>query len=244
MISLRGIRKSFRDGDQVQVVLDDLYLEARPGEFVAVVGPSGSGKSTLLYIAGGLDAEFEGEAVVAGRSLRTLPPRERAAFRNAAVGFVFQSFNLLPSLSALENVMLPGLFGDSAKDEPRPRGRAAGGEPPPHAGARPKRLSALRAEAAAALDRVGLGGKERRLPARLSGGERQRVAIARALLARPAVLLADEPTGNLDAVSGASVIGLFEEMARGGMTVLVVTHEERVSSVANRVLHLDGGRLR
>ncbi len=235
MISLRAIRKSFRDGDQNQVVLDGLDLEAKPGELVAVVGPSGSGKSTLLYIVGGLDADFEGEAVVAGRSLRALSGRERAAFRNAAIGFVFQSFNLLPSLSALENVMLPGLFAHSAREEPPPYG----GE-----GGRPKRLSALRADALAALERVGLQGKERKLPARLSGGERQRVAIARALLTRPAVLLADEPTGNLDAVSGASVIALFEEMTRSGMTVLVVTHEERMSQVATRVLHLDAGRLR
>jgi putative ABC transport system ATP-binding protein len=191
---------------------------------VAVVGASGSGKSTLLYIVGGLDADFEGEAVVAGRSLAALGPRERATFRNAEVGFVFQSFNLLPALTALENAMLPGLFARGA-------------------GARPT-LGALRADARSALERVGLSGKEQRLPARLSGGERQRVAIARALLSRPKVLLADEPTGNLDTASGAGVIALFVEMARSGMTVLVVTHEERVSTVANRVLHLDGGRLR
>jgi putative ABC transport system ATP-binding protein len=226
MISLRGVRKSFRDGDAEQVVLDGVDLEAAPGELLAVVGPSGSGKSTLLFIAGGLDADFEGEVVVAGRSLRTMSGRERAAFRNAAVGFVFQSFNLLPSLTALENVMLPGLFADAA-------GRHALWQ-----------LTQLRAEAQAALDRVGLQGKELRRPARLSGGERQRVAIARALLTRPAVLLADEPTGNLDTASGAAVIALFEEMARSGMTVLVVTHEERVSRSASRVLHLEGGRLR
>jgi putative ABC transport system ATP-binding protein len=224
MISLRGVVKKFRDLDRDQVVLDGVDLQAAAGELVAVVGASGSGKSTLLYIVGGLDADFEGEAVVAGRSLPALGPRERAAFRNAEVGFVFQSFNLLPALTALENAMLPGLFARGA-------------------GARPT-LGALRADARSALERVGLSGKEQRLPARLSGGERQRVAIARALLSRPKVLLADEPTGNLDTVSGAGVIDLFVEMARSGMTVLVVTHEERVSTVANRVLHLDGGRLR
>jgi putative ABC transport system ATP-binding protein len=222
VISLRAIQKRFREGDEEHLVLDGLDLEAQPGEFLAVVGPSGSGKSTLLYIVGGLDGDFQGEAVVAGRSLRQLGARERAAFRNSAVGFVFQSFNLLPALSALENVMLPGLFGGAARGK----------------------LPVLRAEALAALGRVGLADKARRLPARLSGGERQRVAIARALLSRPAVLLADEPTGNLDTVSGAGVIRLFEEMARGGMTVLVVTHEERVSDVASRVLHLENGRLR
>ena len=224
MIALRGITKRFRDPGGDLVVLDGVDLEARPGELVAVVGASGSGKSTLLYIAGGLDADFEGEAVVAGRSLATLGPRERAAFRNSAVGFVFQSFNLLPALTALDNVMLPGLFAP--------------------AGSARESLPALRARALAALERVDLGGKADRRPDRLSGGERQRVAIARALLARPSVLLADEPTGHLDTVSGAGVIALFQEMARGGMTVLVVTHEERVSSVASRVLHLENGRLR
>ena len=225
MISLRGIRKSFRDGDTEQVVLDGLDLEARPGELVAVVGQSGSGKSTLLYIVGGLDGDFTGEAVVAGHSLRALSPAERAAFRNGAVGFIFQAFNLLPALSAVENVMLPGHFARES------------------AGAR-RSLAGLRGEALAALDRVGLADKAHKRPAMLSGGERQRVAIASALFTRPQVLLADEPTGNLDAVSGATVIALFRGMAQEGLTVLVVTHEERVSEAATRVLHLAGGRLR
>jgi len=224
VISLRAIVKRFRDGERELVVLDHLDLEVRDRELVAVVGPSGSGKSTLLYVAGGLDADFEGEAVVAGRRLSDLDPRQRAAFRNQAVGFVFQSFNLLPALPAVENVMLPGLFA------------------PP--GAPTLSLGGLRARALEALSRVGLGDKAARLPARLSGGERQRVAIARALLARPGLLLADEPTGNLDTASGEGVIRLFQEMVADGMTVLVVTHEERVSSVAGRVLHLEQGRLR
>ncbi len=223
MIALRGIRKRFRDAERDLTVLDGLDLEVHPGEMVAVVGPSGSGKSTLLYITGGLDGDFEGEAVVAERPLARLGPAGRAAFRNRAVGFVFQSFNLLPALPAVENVMLPGLFA---------RGEA------------PQPLRALRERALSALGRVGLGDKSAMLPARLSGGERQRVAIARAILARPQVLLADEPTGNLDTATGASIISLFQELARGGMTVLVVTHEERVSAVADRVLHLEGGRLR
>ena len=224
MISLRHIRKRFHDGEREVEVLRDLDLEVPAGGFTAVVGPSGSGKSTLLYVAGGLDADFEGEAVVAGRALHALGPRERAAFRNASVGFVFQSFNLLPALPAVENVLLPGLF-------------VPPGTPAPS-------LASLRARALEALDRVGLADKARRLPARLSGGERQRVAIARALLARPVVLLADEPTGNLDARSGEAVIRLFSDMVRDGVTVLVVTHEERVSAAASRVLHLEEGRLR
>ncbi|HVP68131.1 MAG TPA: ABC transporter ATP-binding protein [Anaeromyxobacteraceae bacterium] len=223
MISLRKVSKRFRDVDRDHVVLDGLDLEVRAGEFVAVVGASGSGKSTLLYIVGGLDADYDGEAEVAGRRLGALDARARAAFRNEAVGFVFQSFNLLPALPAVENVMLPGLFV--------PKGRPA------------PSLPALRARALDALEEVGLRDKAGRLPARLSGGERQRVAIARALLSRPALLLADEPTGNLDAKSGDSVIALFAGLVTRGMTVLVVTHEERVSAAAGRVLHLEGGRL-
>jgi putative ABC transport system ATP-binding protein len=224
VISLRHIRKRFRDGEREVEVLRDLDLEVAAGGFTAVVGPSGSGKSTLLYVAGALDADFEGEAVVAGKRLHELGPRERAAFRNASVGFVFQSFNLLPALPAVENVLLPGLF-------------VPPGVPAPAVGQ-------LRARALEALDRVGLADKAARLPGRLSGGERQRVAIARALLSRPAVLLADEPTGNLDARSGESVIRLFSDMVKDGVTVLVVTHEERVSGAATRVLHLEDGRLR
>jgi len=222
VISLSGIRKSFRDGDVEHVILDGLDLEVKTGEMVAVVGPSGSGKSTLLYIAGGLDGAFDGEALVAGRSLRSLSEAERAAFRNEEVGFVFQSFNLLPALSALDNVCLPAYF--------RRSGRAAGG-------------SELHRLGLAALERVGLGGLAHKRPALLSGGERQRVAIARALFARPRVLLADEPTGNLDAATGAGIIDLFGDLSRAGMTVLVVTHEERVSRAAARTLRLGEGRL-
>jgi putative ABC transport system ATP-binding protein len=224
VISLRHIRKRFRDGERDIEVLRDLDLEVARGEFTAVVGASGSGKSTLLYIAGALDADFDGDPVVAGRNLRDLDARQRAAFRNESVGFVFQSFNLLPALSAVENVMLPGLFV--------PRGAPA------------STLSQLRLRAIEALDRVGLADKATRLPGRLSGGERQRVAIARALLSHPAVLLADEPTGNLDTRSGEAVIQLFSAMRKDGVTVLVVTHEERVSGAADRVLHLEDGRLR
>jgi putative ABC transport system ATP-binding protein len=224
LISLTHISKRFGDGEGEHLVLDGLDLSVEAGEFVAVVGPSGSGKSTLLYIVGGLDADFSGEATVAGHRLDLLDGTHRAAFRNEAVGFVFQSFNLLPALPAVENVMLPGLFV--------PKGRGA------------KSLHDLRGSALDALGQVGLKDKAERLPAHLSGGERQRVAIARALLARPALLLADEPTGNLDARSGESVIALFAEMVSRGMTVLVVTHEERLSARAGRVLHLEGGRLR
>ena len=156
-----------------------------------------------------------------GEDLRTLSADGRAAFRSRSVGFVFQSFNLLPSLSALDNVTLPAFF----------RERVAGGR------------AAVAAAGESALARVGLAAKAGTRPAQLSGGERQRVALARALFARPRVLLADEPTGNLDVRSGAAVIELFQELAAGGLAVLVVTHEERVSRVASRVLTLRDGRL-
>ncbi len=223
MIALRGVAKQFHDGDRTLPVLRGVDLDVAPGELVAIVGPSGSGKSTLLYIAGGLDRDFEGEAKVAGSSLRGLSAEARADLRNRAVGFVFQSFNLLPGLSALENVMLTGLL----------RRR-------PEAGTAP---AELRRRAAEALAQVGLAEKASARPGRLSGGERQRVAIARALFSSPRVLLADEPTGNLDAETGEGIIRLFVDMARSGVAVLVVTHEERVSSAASRVLHLRGGRL-
>jgi putative ABC transport system ATP-binding protein len=216
------VTKTFRDGGVTVPVLRGVDLQVARGEMVAIVGASGSGKSTLLYVAGGLDRDFEGEAVVAGVALRGRSHEALAELRNRAVGFVFQSFNLLQGLSAIENVMLPGLLR---------RGGAS------------EALGAVRARAERALADVGLADKAGQPPARLSGGERQRVAIARALFARPAVLLADEPTGNLDAVTGEAIIRQFAELARAGLTVLVVTHEERVSSAASRVLHLVDGRL-
>jgi putative ABC transport system ATP-binding protein len=220
VISLRAITKSFRDGPQEVQVLRGVDLDAAPGQLVAIVGQSGSGKSTLLYVAGALDGDFGGEAIVAGESLRTMGEAARAELRNRRIGFVFQSFNLLPGLTALENVMLPGVL-------------RRGGEP----------FEALRQHARGALERVGIADKAGSRPARLSGGERQRVAIARALSAGPALLLADEPTGNLDAETGEGIITLFRELAAGGLTVVVVTHEERVSRAASRVLHLREGRL-
>ena len=221
MIQLSAITRSFVDEGRTVEVLRGVDLTVSPGEVVAVVGASGSGKSTLLAIAGALDTGFGGEAVVAGQRLRGLSPEALARLRNRSIGFVFQSFNLVPSFPALQNVLLPGML------------RHGQGEP----------IDALRSRALAALDRVGLATKAHARPARLSGGERQRVAIARALLTRPALLLADEPTGNLDAVTGEAIIHLFGELAREGTAVLVVTHEERVSRVASRVLTLREGRL-
>ena len=219
MIRARDIVKQYRDGDGTEVrVLDGLSLDVADGDFVAVVGPSGSGKSTLLHLLGGLDVHYQGDVEVAGVKLSGLKDKELARFRNQHVGFVFQSFHLIPNLSAVENVLMPSHFG--ARARPRRRERAE-----------------------SLLDRVGLLAKKDRAPVRLSGGERQRVAIARALFTGPRLLLCDEPTGNLDAATGAGVISLFQELHREGLTLLAVTHEERMSSAARRVLRLKEGRL-
>ena len=212
-VALRGVRKRYGGRE----LLSGVDLVLKRGEFAAIEGTSGSGKSTLLHLLGGLDRDFDGEAEVLGCDLRRLSERELAALRHTQIGFVFQSFNLLPALSALENVLLPDFFGDGIPDAER--------------------------RARDALDRVGLADKASEKPALLSGGERQRVAIARALLARPPLLLADEPTGNLDARTGEGVIALFKELHKDGMTLLIVTHEARVSHAASRVLVLREGRL-
>jgi putative ABC transport system ATP-binding protein len=218
VIRARNIVKQYRDGDGTEVrVLDGLSLDVADGDFVAVVGPSGSGKSTLLHLLGGLDVHYQGEVEVAGVRLAGLKDKALAHFRNQHVGFVFQSFHLIPNLSAVENVLMPSHFGPANPD--------------------------ARKRAEALLDRVGLLAKRDRSPVRLSGGERQRVAIARALFTGPRLLLCDEPTGNLDAATGAGVISLFQELHREGLTLLAVTHEDRMSSAARRVLRLKEGRL-
>jgi putative ABC transport system ATP-binding protein len=220
MISARGIRKSYLEGDGREVViLDALELEVRKGEFVAVMGPSGSGKSTLLHVLGGLDVHYQGTVEVAGTRLSGLDDNALANFRNTQVGFVFQSFQLVPNLEAVENVLLPAFFAQRAPGDAEYR------------------------HAEDVLARVGLSAKADRFPAQLSGGERQRVAIARALYASPGVLFCDEPTGNLDAATGQEIIALFGELNKEGLTLLVVTHEERMSSAAGRVLRLKERRL-
>jgi putative ABC transport system ATP-binding protein len=218
LIRARDIVKQYRDGDGTEVrVLDGLALDVADGDFVAVVGPSGSGKSTLLHLLGGLDVHYQGDVEVAGVKLSGLKDKELARFRNQHVGFVFQSFHLIPNLSAVENVLMPSHFGPASLE--------------------------ARKRAESLLDRVGLLAKKDRAPVRLSGGERQRVAIARALFTGPRLLLCDEPTGNLDAATGAGVISLFQELNREGITLLAVTHEDRMSSAARRVLRLKEGRL-
>ncbi len=214
MARLEGVEKRFG----VQPVLRGVSLCVEPGELVALVGRSGSGKSTLLHILGGLDRRFSGRAEVLGHDLQALDDARLSRFRNTEVGFVFQSFNLLDHLSVTENVALPAYFGDGPSAESRRRAHDA-------------------------LGRVGVMELANKRPAELSGGQKQRVAIARALYASPKLLLADEPTGNLDSETGAEIIRLFKELNAAGLTMLLVTHEERVSQAASRVLKLDDGRL-
>ena len=220
MIRLTGVRKAYADGAATVPVLDGVDLEVGAGELLAILGHSGSGKSTLLNLLGGLDADYQGDIVVDGVRLSGLDDRALSAYRASTVAFVFQAFNLLAPLTALQNVLLPTWF--------------APGDAPPED---------LEARARAALDRVGLETKAGRRPDHLSGGERQRVALARALMMRPRVLLCDEPTGNLDRETGAGIIALFRALADEGITVVVVTHEARVSERADRVLRLEDGHL-
>jgi putative ABC transport system ATP-binding protein len=219
MISIRGLRKSHTSEGHAVEVLAGLDLEVAEGQFLAIIGASGSGKSTLLHILGGLDVQYSGEVSVAGASLKAMSDEALSHFRNQSVGFVFQSFHLVPNLTALDNVRMPSFF--------HPKGLKAGSH----------------ARAEELLERVGLSSKRKALPSQLSGGERQRVAIARALLLSPKLLLCDEPTGNLDAQTGEEVISLFRALNKEGLTLLTVTHEERVSGAASSVLRLREGRL-
>ncbi|MDX2014668.1 MAG: ABC transporter ATP-binding protein [Myxococcaceae bacterium] len=219
MIDAKGVCRVFDDGERGRLtVLDGATLQVADGEFVAVVGRSGSGKSTLLHVLGGLDTGYRGEVTVAGVRLDGLSDAASSRFRNETVGFVFQSFHLVSGVSALENVMLPARFAAS---------------PPAN----------LEARARAALERVGLPSHAARSPGQLSGGERQRVAIARALFASPRLLLCDEPTGNLDAATADDIVALFKQLNASGLTIVAVTHEDRLRVAASRVLTLSGGRL-
>jgi putative ABC transport system ATP-binding protein len=218
MIELAGLTKVYKEAAGERVVFRDLYLRVQEGEVVVLLGPSGSGKSTLLNLVSGIDLPTSGEVRIDGVALTSLTERQRTLFRRDRLGFVFQFFNLIPTLSVEENVLLPlELSGrDTAADHARAR---------------------------ALLADVGLGDRAGAFPDRLSGGEQQRVAVARALAHDPAVVLADEPTGNLDRQSGGAVLGLLERLARGsGKTVLIVTHSEEAAGLADRVLVLrDGG---
>ncbi|MBI1965672.1 MAG: ABC transporter ATP-binding protein [Betaproteobacteria bacterium] len=217
VVQLKQVTKVYRKGAQEVRALDGIDLRVEPPGMLAVVGPSGSGKSSLLHMIGAMDRPTGGEVVVAGRHLAALGDAELTGFRRKTVGFVFQSFNLIPNLTALENVMLPMEFNGVDKGE---RGRRA----------------------LTLLERVGLRARAAHRPGELSGGEQQRVAIARALANDPPLVLADEPTGNLDSKTGQVIYELLEEIARE-RTVIVVTHAEPLAQRAKHVIHIQDGRL-
>lgn len=217
LISLREVSKLYERGHQVVKALDGIDLSLPERGMAAIVGPSGSGKSSLLHLMGAMDRPSSGEVLVAGRLLNALPESGLTAFRRDTVGFVFQSFNLIPNLSALENVMLPMEFAGVPAEERKRR-------------------------AADLLDRVDLSGRLTHRPRELSGGEQQRVAIARALANNPRLILADEPTGNLDSKTGRIIYELLKNIAVS-RTVVVVTHAEALAQLADQVIHISDGKL-
>jgi putative ABC transport system ATP-binding protein len=218
VLDLRVVSRIHGSGATAVTALDDVTLTVAPGELVAVMGPSGSGKSTLLNLAGGLDQPTAGDVVVEGRLLGTMSMRQLAAVRRQSVGYVFQDLNLLPALTAAENVSLP---------------RELDGVP----------LRRAKREALAALERFGLADVADRFPDDLSGGQQQRVAIARAFVGERRLLLADEPTGALDSVTGESVIRLLREQCEAGAAGVLVTHESRLAAWADRIVFLRDGRV-
>ena len=218
MITMTDIRKVYSMGHVQVEALRGVSLEIGQNEYVAIVGPSGSGKSTLMNIVGCLDTPTAGEYVLSGERVGGLDRNRLAEIRNKHIGFVFQNFNLLPYASALENVELPLLFAGVSTRERRER-------------------------AAEMLRRVDLEDRMEHKPTELSGGQMQRVAIARALVNRPAIILADEPTGNLDSSSGKGIVGLFEELHAGGQTIVMITHDQAVARLASRVVQVRDGQV-
>jgi putative ABC transport system ATP-binding protein len=218
IIRMSNIRKVYDTGKVKVEALKGIDLDVYPGEFVAIVGPSGSGKSTLMNLVGCLDTPSDGTYEIGGDNVAGVTRDELAEIRNRRVGFVFQSFNLLPHLSALENVELPMLFG----------------------GVSPKER---RARSAELLDKVGLGDRVDHKPTELSGGQMQRVAIARALAMNPDILLADEPTGNLDTSSGTDIMSIFNELWQSGRTLIIITHDPALARRASRVVEIRDGRI-
>ena len=218
LIRTQGLGKTFQVGGSPLPAVRDVSLRVAEGELLAIMGPSGSGKSTFLHLLGCLDRPSQGRYWLAGRNLARIDGDRLARIRNREIGFVFQSFHLLPRCSAVENVQLPLVYSQIA-----PRAR--------------------RARAIAALERVGLGDRLHHLPSQLSGGQQQRVAIARALVQRPALVLADEPTGSLDSNTGDEILALFEVLNRGGVTLIIVTHEAEVARHARRILRFRDGRV-
>ncbi|MDC7999284.1 ABC transporter ATP-binding protein [Gilvibacter sediminis] len=218
VIKIRGIKRDFPLGQEVVKVLKGIDLDINQGEYVALMGPSGSGKSTLMNLLGCLDTPTDGSYILNGQDVSNLTDDELADIRNKEIGFVFQTFNLLPRTTALENVALPMIYAGASK------------------GARSKRAEEV-------LTDVGLADRMDHKPNQLSGGQRQRVAVGRALVNKPSIILADEPTGNLDSKTSLEIMNLFDEIHASGNTVILVTHEEDIAAHAHRVIRLKDGMI-
>ncbi|MBQ6372036.1 MAG: ABC transporter ATP-binding protein [Oscillospiraceae bacterium] len=218
MIELRDVSKVYKIGEERVRALDHANLHVYPHEFVSVIGPSGSGKSTLMNIIGCLDTADDGQYLLDGTPIDDYSENELARIRSRKIGFVFQSFNLIAKLSAEENVELPLIYQKVRKGE------------------RSRRVKE-------ALERVGLENRARHLPTELSGGQQQRVAIARALVTRPSLILADEPTGNLDSHTSSEILGIFKELHAQGNTIVLITHDNDIAKQAKRIVHILDGRL-
>ena len=218
MIVMQGIRKEYRMGDNVVAALDGVDIHIKPGEFVSIIGPSGSGKSTLMNIIGCLDTADEGLYRFDGLDIADYSENELATIRGKKIGFVFQQFNLLPKLTAQENVELPLIYQGMSAGRRRKRSREA-------------------------LERVSLADRRHHKPTELSGGQQQRVAIARALAGNPSLILADEPTGNLDSKTGADVMNLFHELHKAGNTIVLITHDAQIAAQTPRAIHIHDGKV-
>lgn len=220
MIKVKDLTKEFKTGDQTVKAVSNVNFELGDGVFAAIVGKSGSGKSTLLSLLGALDRPTSGSIEIGGNNVAKLPDSKLIAYRRDSIGFVFQNYNLIPNLSAIENVMLPLEFKGGSRSQRREKAQKL-------------------------LDQVGLtGDKQERKPGRLSGGEQQRVSIARALANAPKFILADEPTGNLDSATGKIIIDLLKKLAKTqNTTVLAVTHDESIAAQAEKVFHMKDGKL-
>jgi putative ABC transport system ATP-binding protein len=218
LIALAGIKKVFYTDEVETHALSDIHLEIRKGEYLAIAGPSGCGKTTLLSILGLLDSPTEGSYTLSGQPVSRLTATERARVRNRQIGFIFQAFNLIGDLTVYENVELPLTYRGMPAEERRSRVQSA-------------------------LERVGMSHRMKHFPAQLSGGQQQRVAVARAVAGDPAILLADEPTGNLDSTNGEAVMELLRELHQGGATICMVTHDARYARHAERSVHLCDGKV-
>ena len=218
IIQLKNVTKTYRLGDEVLHALDNVSFTVQAGEFIAITGPSGSGKSTLANIIGGLDRPTSGSVVVEGNDLSHVSDRQLSDYRNRHIGFVFQSFNLQGTQSALENVMLPLIFARMHAQERKQR-------------------------ATECLKMVGLSDRLKHKPGQLSGGQRQRVAIARALAAEPGIIIADEPTGNLDSARGEEIMRLLKDLNKQGITLIIITHDMSIARQAGRTIQIKDGHL-